>query len=157
MPTNAILSRDPLQKTSSEASASIGDTSAEFDMEPNVIIEEEDYIDPPMPITPRESTEEWLARIDAEWEVRRLQLQANFVPTYQPITTTWLTLGCSDPLLASLDPTNNVEGFDAPIDHVDEHEPLVEHTIQQVRPDIHSSLFCFVFLMSVCAICMTFV
>lgn len=88
-----VLTHNNILMTSLEASVGTGDTSAEFYMEPGIHIEDEDDVNSPIVLPPVETNEQWMVHIDAKWEVRRLQIEANFVPTYhQPVTPTWLAL-----------------------------------------------------------------
>lgn len=65
---------------------------------------------PPRAIPEVESNNKWMACIDIKWEVCKLQLEVDFVPTYQPITTTWLILGPSTIMEATKDPLDIGEG-----------------------------------------------
>lgn len=136
---NALGRHDLVGKMSSDASTSTGDTFAKFYMDLDVTIEDEDDIDPPMLVPPEETIEEWSAQIDVEWEVRRLQLHVDFVPTYQPMSTTWLTLGrCDEPILRALHPKIIVDGTNTPIDHAHEWEAPIEHGIELTRTRPHT-------------------
>lgn len=127
--SNAIIVHDYVD----DHSTSMGDTSTEFYMEPSISIEDEDDVNPPRIVPPQETTNEWLARIDEEWEVKRLQMKNDFVPTYKPVSATWLTLG---PIMLVSDATNNGEGSNASTKHVDEEEALPDRTIELIRPEL---------------------
>lgn len=62
--------RDNVAKTSLEAFATTIDYSTEFDREPEIVIEDEDDVHPPIPVPHQETNDKWMARIDAEWEER---------------------------------------------------------------------------------------
>lgn len=127
------MTQDNFGRTSSEASTGMGDTSTKFDMEPDIDIEEEEDINPPTPLPHIEMNDEWMAHIDAEWEVRQLDLVANFVPTYKAVDTFWLMLGLCPSLLAA-NPPSSPQGVNPPIDDtIIQHHPI-GHTDEVVSP-----------------------
>lgn len=112
-------------------------------MEPDIYIKDKDDVDPPRVLPHVESTNKWMARIDAEWEARCWSIDFDLVSTFEAGTTSWLTVG----RFASVEPPSEPPhiGHSSAImppthDVVDKH-PLIEHIGELVRPRLLTCIF----------------